>query len=333
MSDGTGISWADATWNPIVGCSKASPGCAHCYAERMAKRLGAMGQEQYASVVGSDGWNGETRLVEKALDLPSRWKRPRRIFVCSMGDLFHESVPNEWIDRVFAEMAACPKHTFLVLTKRPWRMRTYLQSIADGTARERLFNHRDYQSRFHRLVMQLRKGVPLPNVQLGVSVSTQDDADARIPELLATPAALRYVSAEPLLGPIDLTVDSRNAALCCGSCLPHLDLVIVGGESGPGARPMHPDWVRSIRDQCKTAGTDFFFKQWGEWTPGENVPDDKRYKTAWVDEQDGEVNECADDWIEEDENGPLVYRVGRRKAGRFLDGRTHDDLGIKGSQS
>lgn len=264
MGDKSKIEWTDATWNPVVGCSMVSPGCAHCYAERMAGRLAAMARGDHARgfdpgakglydvVLTQDGrWNGRVRFNESVLDQPLRWKRPRRVFVCSMSDLFHESVPVDWIAHVFVMMARCPQHTFQVLTKRTARMRKLLEGS--------MLDH------------------PLPNVWLGVSVEDQRRADERIPELVQTPARVRFLSVEPMLGPIrlglatdcDLNCAEHQEAFCPGThgkCMLQyvgIDWVIVGGESGPGARPMHPDWVRSVRDQCQAASVPFFFKQWG----------------------------------------------------------------------
>lgn len=211
-------------------------------------------------------WTGEVRFNEQWLDQPLRWREPRRIFVCAHGDLFAEGVPDEWIDRVFAVMALAPQHTFQVLTKRAARMRDYC------VARSAAITTRHY----------LGFRLPLNNVWLGVSVEDQARADERIPLLLDTPAAKRFISAEPLLGPLDLTTidlpdgDTYIEPLAGtegeeGEQWPRLDWVIVGGESGPGARPMHLDWARSLRDQCVAAGTAFFMKQMSKKAP---IPDD-----------------------------------------------------------
>ena len=222
------------------------------------------------------------RADEATLDQPLRWKKPKRIFVCAHGDLFHEKVPDAWIDRVFAVMAIAPQHTFQVLTKRPERMREYITHacgrVADAVQPLRA------DDRPVAPLPHLDGGMrwwPLPNVWLGVSVEDQATAAARIPHLLATPAAVRFLSAEPLMGPINLRrlrvapdhhtmVDALDGYAIVDTPgrereRAALHWVIVGGESGPGARPMHPDWARSLRDQCATAGVPFFFKQWGEW--------------------------------------------------------------------
>ncbi|HRK04066.1 MAG TPA: phage Gp37/Gp68 family protein [Chlorobiota bacterium] len=216
MASRSSIEWTDATWNPVTGCSKVSPGCQHCYAESMAKRLQRMQPEgRYR--------NGfRVTLHDDELDLPLIWQKPKRIFVNSMSDLFHGSVSDEFIDRVFDVMRRAHWHTFQVLTKRPLRMLEYTQ----------------------------RRSVA-KNVWLGTSIEDEKRAQERIDIIRGVHADIRFISAEPLIGPI--TTD-----IAVG-----LQWVIVGGESGPGARPIDPDWVRTIRDQCLSAGTPFFFKQWG----------------------------------------------------------------------
>lgn len=214
MGAGSSIEWTNATWNPVTGCTKISQGCEHCYAERMALRLQAMGQPNYA--------NGfRVTLQEHMLQLPLAWKKPKLVFVNSMSDLFHEKVPTEFIQRVFAVMECAANHTFQVLTKRADRLR------------------------------QIAADLPWPaNVWMGVSVENEDVA-WRIDELRQVPAAVRFLSLEPLIGPLQ----SLN--------LEGIHWAIVGGESGHGARPMDPEWVRAICNQCRRAGVPFFFKQWG----------------------------------------------------------------------
>lgn len=318
MSDKTGIEWTNATWNPVRGCSRISEGCRGCYAERDAARFSASGlpyEGLAAFVTRPDGskearWTGEVRLIEKHLTDPLRWKRPRKIFVNSMSDLFHEKVPDEWIDRIFAVMALSPQHIFQVLTKRPERMREYLTAHTTdwetGHACGRIAEIIETMRRDDRPIgplPHLEPGAPwwpLANVWLGVSCEDQATADERIPLLLDTPAAVRFISAEPLLGPIDLTRWTRIAWQCsycraffagaykrvcpdCGRELgltgshafngrhthrgsdigSGLDWIIVGGESGPQARPFWIDWARSIIAQCKTAGVSCFVKQLG----------------------------------------------------------------------
>lgn len=285
MGDKTGIEWTDATWNPVTGCDKVSPGCAHCYAEDVAVRFWAA---QYPPVehtyydVDICGYATDLRprvftdvqCHEDRLEQPLRWKRPRRVFVNSMSDLFHEVVPDSFIDRIFAVMALTPQHTYQVLTKRPDRMLRYCRSDdstnldyepdLDGEATRDAFIEGAAQAIYARRnpgddpSMWLAVHQPLPNVWLGVSVENQHFADERIPLLLKTPAAVRFVSAEPLLGPIDLSSPVLQA-----DSDSYLDWVITGGESGPKSRPCDVAWIRSIVQQCQVAGVPVFVKQLG----------------------------------------------------------------------
>lgn len=305
----TAIEWTDKTWNPVRGCSRVSEGCRHCYAERRGYRFSGPGLP-YEGLVQLDAagkpkaqWNGQVRFVEKHLLDPLRWKKPARIFVNSMSDLFHEGLTDAQLGRIFAVMALCPQHTFQVLTKRPERMLAYLSAAETSscivTAMEAIVaEHDNARNLLHvDLIHALTTGMPLPNVWLGVSVENQKAADERIPLLLQTPAAVRFISAEPLLGPVRLdgggyswfschATDGERAAndgYCCDVNMnargtpfrdTHyhgIDWVIVGGESGSAkdVRPMHPDWARSLRDQCVAAGVPFFFKQWGRFIPWE----------------------------------------------------------------
>lgn len=321
MSDHTGIAWTDATWNPIRGCTRVSEGCRHCYAETVAHRFGGPGLP-YEGLTNARGqWNGTIRVVDEHLLDPLRWQRPRKVFVNSMSDLFHENVSDETIDRVFAVMALAPRHTFQVLTKRPERMLSYLTKRIDpfdygrkGAVLGRAWTLLGDASR--RLTKYRHEGVmsrpwPLPNVWLGVSVEDQATADARIPLLLQTPAAVRFISAEPLLGSVDLSRVSyledlrralagfvtshggdgeAEAATYTGPAWldalrgrwfdgedggddgPRLDWVVVGGESGPGARPCRVAWIRDVVAQCKGAGVAAFVKQLGANPEGDPRP-------------------------------------------------------------
>jgi len=223
----TSIEWTDATWNPVAGCTVITPGCSNCYAMRMAARLDAMGVEKYAGLTRKSGdryvWTGKVTLDERSLDAPLGWRKPRKIFVNSMSDLFHTDVPEEFIARVWSVMEQTPQHTYQILTKRPDRMNTVVSNLSLPV---------------------------LPNAWLGTSV---EDAAvlSRLDDLRRVPAALRFVSFEPLLG----SVGSAD--------LSGIDWAIVGGESGPRARPMLEEWVDEIRLRCAVAGTAFFFKQWG----------------------------------------------------------------------
>lgn len=262
----TKIEWTDKTWNPIIGCSKTSEACEHCYAERMAARLANNpATPWYKTVVTEDGkWNGTGALVSHLLDKPRSWRKPCRVFVGSMTDMFHESMPDEWLDKVFDVIADTPHITYQILTKRPERMKKYMEGCERGAA--------DIGGVF-----------PWPNVWLGVTVENQAQADSRIPVLLETPAAIRYVSVEPLLGPISLDyiectpfLDGEGADYYTalrgyshwrggdfGINGPALDWVICGGETGHGARQMHEDWACDLLMQCESAGVPFFFKKWG----------------------------------------------------------------------
>lgn len=352
MADGTKIEWTDATVNAINGCSVISPGCTHCYAMRLAgtrlkhhpSRAGLTTESKAGPV-----WNGEVRFNEQALLQPLRWKKPRRIFWNAHGDMFHPAVPADWIDRCFAVMALSPQHIHQVLTKRTDRMRDYVTTFEDrpeafGTALASVGRAADLPRQ--RGIDTIDRMVwPLPNVWLGASIEDQTRADERIPDLLFTPAQVRWLSIEPLLGPIDLTsikaprepdepdldTDWRFDALEVGDYYwfdgedgqpgdcgdgPYrdhrLDWVVVGGESGRGARPMQQDWVRSLRDQCANAtvhGDDapvpFFFKQWGAHVPcGQMLADG----SLWTNDSDSS----------------LLTTKGF--AGRFLDGRQHDEM-------
>jgi protein gp37 len=266
------ISWLNMpgyqpeTWNPIIGCSKVSSGCDNCYALKMAKRIAGMerttGRINYRATLMPDEnniqneWNGHTFLVKEALSKPASWKSPRMIFVNSMGDLFHEGHLFEWIDAVFSVMSDNDQHLYILLTKRPENMLKFWQ----------------WKRAQHCINWQ-----PKANVWIGVTAENQEQANKRIPILLQIPASKRFVSIEPMLGPVELGVihyadghiDALNGSYnsypdgkWTQKSIAKLDWVICGGESGPKARPMHPDWVRSVRNQCQSAGTPFFFKQW-----------------------------------------------------------------------
>lgn len=282
----TTIEWTDRTWNPVRGCSRVSEGCRHCYAERQASRFAGPGQP-WSGFAREGRWTGRVELVRSKLHEPLRWRKPSRVFVNSMSDMFHESMSDEAIDRVFAAMSRVPRHTFQVLTKRPNRMRAYLA-------------HPDRPAHLLRVVddgiASLEESAriarnwpwPLPNVWLGVSVENQSTADARIPILLETPARVRFVSYEPALRPVDFSEWMREEFLTCAWCgnaqadmgrdvaceecgehMPEsrdqhwIDWLIVGGESGPGARPCDVSWIRSAVEQCRAAGVPVFVKQLG----------------------------------------------------------------------
>lgn len=372
MADNTKIEWTQrpgtigATMNALVGCQKVSEGCRNCYAISVAHvRAGnplPVMQEKFGGTTKREGgktlWTGKVTLSEEALLAPLKAKKPRTYFVNAMSDLFYEGVPDEWIDRHFAVFALCPEHTFIVLTKRPARMREYLDSVEPwnriSCIASAMNTGRDYT-----FVSAGNGALFLANVWMGVSVEDQKTADERIPLLLQTPAAVRFISAEPLLGAVDLTaLDAHAYSRAAGhqpsqdelledwrySCLAtgdyyalhadgyktcgdgnvretKLDWVICGGESGPGARPMHPDWARSLRDQCVAAVVPFFFKQWGEWHPTTR-------------DANGELAMPHADWSQiplaalrkpgcafgRSDEEQLCLRIGKKAAGRLLDG-------------
>lgn len=272
------IEWTDKTWNPITGCTPISEGCQNCYAARMAKRLsgryGYPADEPFRPGV----------LHEDKLKDPFKWRKPQKVFVCSMGDIMHEQVSWRDVVTVFDVIKANPQHIFMILTKRP-----------EGLA-------------YFRLNGPLVGSEPLPNLWLGVTAENQRTADERIPILLQIPAAVRFVSVEPMLGPVDIAywlngAPEQYAPDRWQQTYPPLDWVIVGGETGPGARPMHPEWVRSLRDQCVNARVPFFFKQWGEWTTvyPQQLSMANRYMKY--------------------KHDTTFYQVGKNEAGRLLDGQ------------
>ncbi|MYE00095.1 MAG: phage Gp37/Gp68 family protein [Alphaproteobacteria bacterium] len=348
MADGSKIEWTDATWSPITGCSVLSPGCKFCYAMKLAG--GRMKHHWSREGLTEDSkagpvWNGEVRFNEAWLDQPLRWKRSRSIFVCAHSDLFHSNVPQSWIERVYAVMAAAPQHRFQVLTKRPLRAQGFYDYgyLVQSYIAEWAGKMCEDGDRVRDAV--LTAPWPLDNIWIGVSVEDRKRLD-RIDQLREIPAAVRFLSLEPLLedlGEIDLA---------------GISWVIVGGESGPNARPMHPDWARSIRDQCQDAGVAFHFKQWGEWLPGEidktecGPPFWKMPESLWQDGKRGMRFDRVDrpsvkvvGWSPDgqpipadtdqeqkafrDQHGApkcVSVRVGKKSAGRMLDGRVWDGM-------
>jgi protein gp37 len=370
MANKTGIEWTDSTWNPIRGCTPVSPGCKNCYAAKVAKRFSFSGGA-YEGLVRinaagerTDDWNGNIHFVEKHLLDPLKWKdvsqeidlgegvhryerRPRRIFVNSMSDLFHENVTRRMLLDIAGVMVLGYWHTYQILTKRPERAMAVwpdvvseavdiMRSVQDrgGIADRRVFRSLDMRRRD-----KVAWTLPLPNVWLGVSVENQAAADERIPLLLQTPAAVRFLSCEPLLGNLEI---SRWFAAACGDA-PWLDWVICGGESEHGARPMLPDWARSLRDQCQAAGVPFFFKQWGKhYTKAFSMTTGKPVFRQFTDYQHW-LNKASPAWV----NGGLcidaagkicakgsdfqsarypvtiMHRVPKKVAGSLLDGRVY----------
>lgn len=338
----TKIEWTDETWNPVSGCSKVSDGCKHCYAERVFPR-------PYPGRKFTD-----VQVHENRLDQPLRWKRPRKLFVNSMSDLFHESVSFDFIDKVFAVMALSNQHAFQILTKRPERMWEYfkrpVEKILKVLMDQPLWVELPGGRTFPRWPLEW----PLPNVWLGVSVENQTTANERIPLLLETPSAIRFVSYEPALGPVDFRqwlnvmwlvqtpFNAKTGQLGKAKSgyaptykindpsktpiPPDLDWIIAGGESGHNARPSNPIWFRQARDQCKAAGVPFFFKQWGEWAPlGEYDFDDQE---PWCSVYYGEFHQ-RDDWEDScmcKDSTETLFRVGKKRAGDLLDGKQHHEF-------
>lgn len=326
MSSKSGVEWtrtyhADgsytpgSSWSPITGCTKKSDGCANCYAKREVEtRWSKNPRSVFYGRQFSD-----IQCHPEQLGQVLRWRKGRKIFVCPRADLFHEAVPDEFIDQVFAVMGNVfckmdEPHTFQVLTKRPERMAQYLQN-------ENVITRVTVAMKAMGLGLAGENAAPrwpLPNVWLGVTTENQEAADERIPLLLQTPAAVRWVSVEPLLGPISFEgmfanpSDHRDGT----NALETLDWVVVGGESGPSARPMHPDWARSLRDQCNAAGVPLLFKQWGEFSPWEQLV----ASTA-------ALRARAKEYVFTD--GTKVERFGKRLTGRALDGYEYNGYPVE----
>jgi len=359
MTHNTKIEWTHIpgykreTWNPIVGCSVASPGCKNCYAMPLARKMGGNpATPHYAGTTmrqnGKTVWTGVIRKAsEKTLLAPLHWKSPRAIFVNSMGDVFHENTPDDWIDRVFAIMALCPQHIFIVLTKRAERMREYIAGLGDTdfTLEQRL-ERGDPLSDMLQYVHRRSTRSNRDNIWLGVTAEDQKRAEERIHELLHTQAAVRFVSFEPLLGEVDLNYMSFLQELeptdFGQDTRPRLDGIICSGETGPGARPMHPDWARSLRDQCKAAGAPFFFKHHGEWGEAELKPDRKTGEPIEDYMRRCEATAATHGLTPEGHPAPLnhkpwsierspdghgqyigIRRLGKAHTGRLLDGVEH----------
>ena len=330
MGNKSKIEWTDVTWNPTTGCSKVSAGCTNCYAKRNWNRL------QHLLPAYKGRAFEDVRCHPERLINPLCWQSPRLVFVNSMSDLFHEDIPGTFIDAVFAAMALSPQHTFQVLTKRPEKMKQYFMSDCWGVAVEhRWFAAAGVYKLFKsekEMDFLLKKTPQLPNVWLGVSVEDQEAADERIPLLLDTPAAVRFISAEPLLGRINLssrvlpndfgyadvaanwlrgmTIDAETGEDLADTPGNKIDWVICGGEFGPKARPTDPRWVRSLRDQCLSNDVPFFFQEWGEWGPDCIIPVPDAYRHRIENGERAAVNS---------------YRLGRQRTGRLLDGELWDE--------
>lgn len=360
MAEKSNIEWTDATWNPVLGCDKISPGCKNCYAIRTAWRLQHNPNPKIKAAFegltvmqgGQPNWTGRVNFVEERLREPLTWSDPRFVFVNSQSDLFHESITDEQIDRIFAVMWLAQRHTFQVLTKRPARMAEYMRGLTWERIREWMnksadggehrpgaynlssINGRSSQRRFvigdKTALRALPLKLPLPNVWLGVSVESPKYKE-RIGLLRETPAAVRFLSLEPLLEDLG-QLDLRG-----------IHWVIAGGESGPGARPMHPDWARSLRDQCLAAGLPFFFKQWGAYAPFADGP--RAGDIVVMKNPENPYNRVVDGQKERfepwnrDLHGSAYGNVSRcdsvmmrpqikKAAGRLLDGKEHNEYPV-----
>ena len=317
----TEIEWATDSWNPVTGCTPVSAGCAHCYAKRMSTRL--RGRFSYPADEPF-----RVTLYPDRLDQPRHWRWPRRVFVCSMGDLFHPDVPFEFREKIWQTMFAATRHTYMILTKRPQRMAEEwhsLECLGRGLA--------------------FWNGQPASHIWAGTTCEDQATANERLLWLQKCPAAVRFVSHEPALGrvdwqftdwvcarcrgPVTRTQRLRHATIDCATCGPDqhfvkifvgndIDLIIAGGETGPGARPTHPNVFRSDRDQCVAAGVKFFFKGWGDCAPiGAMSLDGVRRVHAGLRRiPEGRI----------DTGSESMFRVGKKAAGRLLDGRTWDEM-------
>jgi protein gp37 len=389
MADRTSIEWTDATVNAINGCTVLSPGCKRCYAMKQAHRI-PFRAGLVTKTAGGMVWNGEVYFHAPALILPLKWRRPRRIFWNAHGDTFHDNVPTEWIDQVFMTCALTPQHVHQILTKRSARMRAYLND--PETPRRIMALLRDWggslpaaASRRARAHWAL-EAWPLRNVWMGVSVEDQPRANERIPDLLHARAAVRFLSMEPLLGAIDLrAIELPDDPEC--SCtdlrldartgyhsgtphqepgigkrslpppLPGLDWVIVGGESGHGARPLHHGWVRDIWHACVMSGVAFFFKQWGEWAPVCDIDSDvlealydpppehdpegrrrcrveqlvlhadgRRFELDCWSRENGARDDALVKAFQAGQDGMLMMRIGKKRAGRKLYGNEYSEM-------
>ncbi|MES2004314.1 MAG: phage Gp37/Gp68 family protein [Bacteroidota bacterium] len=334
------IEWTGETWNPLIGCDKISAGCKNCYAITTAwiRQHNPKMQEKFAGTVekGANGqlnWTGKLNMSMAALDIPLNNKKPTVYFVNSMSDLFHEAVPFDFIDKIFCIMAITQHHTYQVLTKRAYRMVEYFKSGAVS----RIYSELERiapagQEMAASAMFHLIKYQYLPNVWIGVSAEDQKTADDRVPKLLDVPAAVRFLSCEPLLGDINLSkyllpLKREGLHACRG-----IHWVIAGGESGKDARPMHPDWARSLRDQCRANDVPFFFKQWGEYSPymlRDIYTEDKPLMFLEADGQfswwAGDIDTTINYSTNYTGHGQAFDKVGKKAAGNVLDGRTHEE--------
>lgn len=332
----TKIEWTEKSWNPVTGCSKVSVGCKNCYAEGIAKRF------------WKDRKFTDVKCHEDRLEQPLHWRKPSMVFVNSMSDLFHEKVPFEFIIKVFrimSELQTNEGHIFQILTKRPDRAKKFYDWVVPK------FTNGPTDNVSNRM---FARHWPLKNVWLGVSVENQETADVRIPILLQIPAAIRWVSIEPMLGSVDLTkIDYKfNGGMNVLTGFPHkreyfnkfnipeiknaanIDWVVLGGESGHKARPMHPEWVRKVRDDCKAAGVPFFFKQWGEWiafSQSNTMFSERRKLKHIAINNEGKTTKITNNnFMELDFSYKVCFRQGKKYTGRLLDGREYSEYPVNG---
>lgn len=350
MSEFSKIEWTDHTWNPWEGCQKVGPGCDHCYAETRNARFGGgqapnWGPGAPRRRTGKDTWDKPAKWQKRAAEFMAQHGRRQRVFCASLADWLDNTVSVQWRLDMLRVIFQTPDLDWLMLSKRIGNLKPMLEGVIRLIEAQLGWNEDESGQPDEELRNWLADWVLLGkapgNVWIGATVVNQEEADRDIPKLLDVPARVRFLSMEPLLGPVDLTRVSPHLFAAKANALTGvwkwddgpkkkeatpLDWVIVGGESGPGARPMHPDWARSLRDQCASAGVPFLFKQWGEWTPGENVSRQSGtvatadwYAGEWG---FGEENLASCDNHIDDE--PDLYRVGKKAAGRLLDGIEHN---------
>ena len=335
----TNIEWRDETWLPTTGCTLISDGCKNCSGQQMTRKM-----------AGRDGYSRDNpfgvTLHPNRLEIPFHWRKPRRVSVCSMGDLFHGDVPLSYVAAVFGVMAANPQHRFQIITKRPGRMLDFFRMLhIEETPsldcayhlllREEESHPDGVRGPIHCKYGPAPKAVwPLKNVWLGVSVENQKTANERIPHLLQCEGAVRFVSYEPALGPINFMMEDDEIGERWNTLEMGIDWLIAGGESGPGARPMHPGWVRSVRDQCQAANVPFFFESWGDWMPGEVTgPDVSDFRNCYRSCGDGEIVVFSNeperhsfDNLDPYSGDVCAWRVGKKQSGCQIDGRMWEEF-------
>lgn len=312
MAENTKIEWAHHTFNPWVGCTKVSPACDHCYAEGWAKRSGMVqwGGRAERRRTSESNWRQPIKWNAEAERLGIRY----RVFCSSLADVFDNAVPREWRVDLFNLILSTPHLDWLLLTKRIGNAKEMIEDTLPDNMKALPSDH--------------PLAWPWPHVWIGATVCNQEEAERDIPKLLAVPAAKRFLSMEPLLGAVDVFSTATGELLHtsgkdCSSG--GLDWIIVGGESGPGARPMHPEWAHGLRNQCRSAKVEFMFKQWGEWAPAEAIGDemDRSLSEVWIGKDGSAIDGAEVNFFDGD---AVLYRAGKKDAGRLLDGRTWDGV-------